>query len=408
MAEDIVFESAEGERILVERYVVNGRYEAPDEVQLDNIRIEDSLTGKPLLSIENMMLDEPGMAVITEKAWQDPSFELAQIAIDGLVVSLDSDALSEAWQALALDQGSGQLTVESIQGRSLSANAIGELEFSNMAMQGSNMAELGDVSLVMGLFRVEDAQGLQQEKFERIGALSLERLTLESDTLAASLALLTLDGNLSDGAASVQLEALELDLNRMIALAPPEERTQRRMVANVLTDGSGLLGMDADFTARWEEQASQSLLGGHAQISLRDALGLGLNMKLPVMLPEGVTPIDVLSNREPLDEAILLGGEAVLTVDDKGLLTRLVTLAATLEGTTEAQVLDVARTQAKGYGMVFGPKIEAVLMGGMALLEGHASQLIMSIVLPAESRLDTYTDDPLGLPELLSLEVEAR
>ena len=408
VAENLVFEGRDGERVLVERYVVHGDYGAPEEVQLENIRIEDSQTDEPLLSIENVTLDKPGVAVITDQAWEDPSFELAQFAIDGLVVSLNSDVADERWQALSLDQGAGQLTIESLQGKSLSASAIGVFEFSNMAMQANNTDELGDVSLVVGRFRVEDVKGLQQQELESIGALSLERLTMESDKMAASLALLNMDGDLNDGAASVQVESLELDLNRMIALAPPEERTQMRMVANVLTDGTGLLGMDADFIARWEDQTSQSLLGGDGQISLRDALGLHLNVELPVILPEGVTPIDILSDRMPLDSATLLGGEAVLTLDDHGLLTRLVTLAATLEGVTEEQVLEVARTQARGYGMMFGPKVEAVLMGGMALLEGRASQLIMSIVLPAESRLDAYANDPLGLPDLLSLEVETR
>ncbi|MFO7908520.1 MAG: hypothetical protein R6U42_00560, partial [Halomonas sp.] len=283
---------------------------------------------------------------------------------------------------------------------------IGELEFRNLAMQGNNMDELGDVSLVIGRLRVEDVQGLQQEELERIGAMSLERLSMDSDTFAASLASLNLDGDLSDGAAQVEMEALELDLDRMIALSPREERTQRRMVANVLTDGTGLLGMDADFMVRWEELANQSLLGGDGQILLRDALGVSLNVELPVQLPEGVTPVDVLSDRVTLDDATLLGGEAALTLDDHGLLTRLVTLAATLEGVTEEQILEVARTQARGYGMVFGSQIEAVLMGGMTLLEGGASQMIMRITLPDESRLNTYTDDPLGLPDLLSLEVE--
>ncbi|XKF16760.1 hypothetical protein LL947_06470 [Halomonas sp. BLK-85] len=406
VAEDIVFEGQDGQRILVERYSVNGDYDAPDDIQLENIRIEDNRIDKPLLSIESLMLAEPGMAVLTDQALQDPAFELAQFAIDGLVVSLDSEVAEEMWRELAMEQGTGQLTIESIQGASLSATAIGELEFRNLAMQGNNMDELGDVSLVIGRLRIEDVQGLQQEELERIGAMSLERLSMDSDTFAASLASLNLDGDLSDGAAQVEMEALELDLDRMIALSPREERTQRRMVANVLTDGTGLLGMDADFMVRWEELANQSLLGGDGQIFLRDALGVSLNVELPVQLPEGVTPVDVLSDRVTLDDATLLGGEATLTLDDHGLLTRLVTLAATLEGVTEEQILEVARTQARGYGMVFGSQIEAVLMGGMTLLEGGASQMIMRITLPDESRLNTYTDDPLGLPDLLSLEVE--
>lgn len=77
-------------------------------------------------------------------------------------------------------------------------------------------------------------QGLQREGFDHIGAMSLERLTLESDLMAASLASFNMDGDLSDGAAHVKMEALELDLKRMIALAPPEERTQAQGDDNVL------------------------------------------------------------------------------------------------------------------------------------------------------------------------------
>ena len=406
VAEDIVFKGQDGQRILVERYSVNGDYDAPDDIQLDNIRIEDNRVDKPVLSIESLMLTEPGMAVITDQALQHPSFELAQLAIEGLVVSLDSDVADELWRELAVEQGAGQLTIDSIQGKSLSANAIGELEFRNMAMQGTNIDELGDLSMLIGRFQVEEVQGLQQEGFDHTGVMSLERLTLESDLMAASMASFNMDGDLSDGAAHVQMEALELDLKRMIALAPPEERTQMRMLVNVLTDGTGLLGMDADVIAHWEEQATQSLLGGDGQISLRDALGVSLKVELPVKLPEGVTPVDALNDRATLDKSTLLGGEAEFTLDNQGLLTRLVTLAATFEGVTEEQILEVARTQAQGYGMMFGSQIEAMLMAGMALLEGNASQMTLRITLPDESRLETYAADPLGLPELLSLEVE--
>ena len=89
-----------------------------------------------------------------------------------------------------------------------------------------------------------------------------------------------------------------------------------------------------------------------AQMVAEDTVFEGQDgQRIPV---ERYSPVDVLSDRVTLDCATLLGGEAALTLDDHGLLTRFVTLAATLEGVTEEQILEVARTQAQGYGMVFG------------------------------------------------------
>lgn len=181
-----------------------------------------------------------------------------------------------------------------------------------------------------------------------------------------------------------------------------------RMFSNILTDGSGKLALDAHFAGHWEEQAHHSVLGGDGRIALNEALGLSLDLNLPMMLPDDVAPMDALRDTRLLETATLLGGDIALTLDDKGLLERLVILGATLEGVPETQIIEQARTQAQGFGMMLGPEIQSVLMGMVELIEGNASQLMLDIKLPAESNVQAYVEDPLGLPSQLSVQVETR
>lgn len=58
--------------------------------------------------------------------------------------------------------------------------------------------------------------------------------------------------------------------------------------------------------------------------------------------------------------------------------------------------------------MMFGPQVQAVLTGLVALMEGSAEELEVSVTLPGESRLESLADDPLALPDRLDMRVETR
>lgn len=407
-AEDIVYDSPEGERLKIERYIVIGNYDNPDEVRVEGIRVEDSLTELLLLSMDSAVFGEPGMAVFNDEAMQQAPLNIASLSIDNFTLDLDSELASDMLHDLGIHQAPGRLEIAEVRGKAISADALGMLEFSGVAMQGEDLGDLGSGSFIIDRVRFEDLRGMQGEQEEHLGAMLLENMAIESDVLVATLDRLRVDGDFKDGEGGVWIEALELDLNRMIALAPPSERTEMRMISNVLTDGSGKLVLDAHFEGRWDEQESHSVLGGDSRITIRDAMGLNFNYDLPVVLPKNATPMDALRDTRLLDAATLLGGDLALTLNDEGLLSRLVTLGATMEGISEAQLIEQARTQAKGFGMMFGPEAQSVMMGMVELLEGSASQLMLNITLPAESNLQTYAEDPLGLPGQLSLQVETR
>ncbi|WP_416137707.1 hypothetical protein ACM26W_14635 [Halomonas sp. HK25] len=316
-AEDLRFESHDGERLSVERYIVSGDYERPDEVTLEGIRLEAFLDEPAVMGIERVVLSDPGRAVPPR----------------------DEDALAEQW----------------------------------------------------------------------LGSLALSGLNLElSEGPVASLASLRLDGGLEDGSGGLWVEALELDLARMIDQAPADERTRLRMISNVLTDGSGQLRLDAAFDAEWEERDGHTRLASEGYIDLVDALHLAHAVTLPVLLPEGVNAAELFTDEALLETATLLGGDLRLTLGDRGLFPRLVTLGAAMGGVSEAQYMEQARTQAQGFGMMLGPQVQAFLSGLVELMEGSAETLELTVTLPAESRLDGLADDPLALPERLDLHVETR
>ncbi len=408
-AHDIRFETPEGERLVIDRYVVSGDYDRPDEVTLEGLRIEDALTDFTLMSAERIVLGEPSRAVF---AWDDAlsaeAVRIGSLAIDGIVLDLASELAEDLLHGTPLHTGQGRLTIDSVRGKSLSGEAIERFELAGVAGTLSDVDELGSASFTLASLRLEGLTGLDSNGDEQLAKLELRDLDVLTDALVATLARLDVDGDFSDGKGGVQVESLFLDLARMIALAPEEERTQLRMVSNVLTGGSGELMLDAALLGNWQAQGDHGVLVSDSHVTVRDALRLAFDVSLPLVLPEGVTPADLFADLEWLEEATLLGGDLRLNLADRGLFARLATLGAAFEGVTEAQYIEQARTQAQGFGMMFGPEVRALLLGMVSLLEGTAEELELRLTLPPESDLASYLDDPLGLPGRLNVSVETR
>ncbi|WP_238984370.1 hypothetical protein [Billgrantia kenyensis] len=408
-AEDIVFETLEGERLRIDRYTVSGDYDAPDEVTLEGIRIEDSLTELTLMSMENMVLGEPSRAVFPFHDDLAPEeVSVGSLAVDDIVIELASELAEELFFGTPLQAGQGRMTIDQVRGESLSHAAIGLLEISGVAGTFDELDEFGSGSFSLASLRLEGLTGIDSEGEEKLASLVLDDLAVDASGLVGSLALLDVDGDFDDGKGGVRLEGLHVDLARMIELAPEDERTELRMASNVLTGGSGELRLDAAFLGSWQEEGEHSVLVSDSQINVHDALRLLLDINLPVMMPPGVAPGDAFADMAWLQDATLLGGDIRLNLADQGLFPRLATLGASLEGITEAQYVEQARTQAQGFGMMFGPEIQAVLVGLVDLLEGAAEELEVHVTLPSESSVTSYMNDPLGVPSQLSFKVETR
>lgn len=417
-AEALVFDSAEGERLLIERYVVSGDYDSPDEVTVEGVRLEDGLTELALLEIDQLVFGEPSRAVLPlgdHTALEEVT--LGSLAIDGIVLDLTSRATEALFADTPLSQGEGRMTVDQVRGEALSRDAIGWLEITGVDGVGQNLDELGDGSFSLASLRLEGLTGLDEEGAEELESLRLEELAIDSDRLVGSLAAIVMTSDLAERRGEMELDDFRLDLARMIELAPEEERTQLRMVSNVLTDGSGELRLDAAFNSQWRDEAQdgsqvdsqeQGVLNSSGTINLHEALALALMAELPMRLPEGVDPTELFGNDRLLNEVTLLGGELELSVGDEGLFGRMITLGAAMQGVSEDVYLEQARTQAQGFGMMFGPRVQALLEGLVALAEGAASELVINATLPANSRFDTMAEDPLALPEQLDLRVDTR
>jgi len=408
-AEDVVFLGEEGERLIIDRYVVSGDYDSPDEVTLEGVRLEDSLSELALLQVERLVLGEPSRAVFPlDDSLAPEDVRIGSLAIDDITLDLASNLAEKLFHDASPHDGQGRVTIARVRGESLSHAAIGRLELSDVAGTGENLGELGAGSFTLGSLALEGLEGADREGEERLDALVLADFAIDSERLVGSLDRLSVDGDFSDGQGGVEIDDFQADLARMIELAPEEERTQLRMASNVLTDGSGQLRLDAAFLGDWEAGDDHSLITSDSQVVVHEALRLLFDVSLPVVLPDGVAPEAVFTDAELLEEATLLGGEIQLTLAEQGLFGRLATLGAAMEGASETQYLEQARTQAEGFGMMFGPEVQQFFLGLVALAEGAAEEVELTVTLPAESQVGTYTDDPLALPDKLSLTVEMR
>ncbi|TFH85007.1 hypothetical protein EQG41_19460 [Billgrantia azerbaijanica] len=408
-AEEVVFRGEEGERLSIARYVVSGDYDSPDEVTLEGVRLEDDLSELALVEVERIVLGEPSRAVFPlDDSLAPQDVRIGSLAIDDITLDLASELAEKLFHDASLDDAQGRMTIARVRGESLSHEAIGSLEITDVAGTGENLGDVGAGSFSLAALAFEGLTGIDREGEERLEAFELRDFTVDSDRLVGGLERLSVDGDFTDGEGGVRLEAFHADLARMIELAPEEERAQLRMASNALTDGSGELRLDAAFLGSWEASDDHSLITSDSQVAVHDALRLLLDVSLPMVLPDGVAPEAVFMDDELLEGAMLLGGEIHLTLAEQGLFGRLATLGAAKEGISEAQYLEQAKTQAEGFGMMFGPEVQQFFLGLVALAEGTAEEVELTITLPAESKVATYTDDPLALSDKLSLSVETR
>ncbi|MDR9440310.1 MAG: hypothetical protein RI841_12595 [Halomonas sp.] len=408
-AEEVVFHGQEGERLMIDRYVVSGDYDSPDEVTLEGLRLEDDVSELALVEIERIVLGEPSRAVFPfDDSLTPQDVRIATLAIDDIILDLSSELARDVFDDAELDDALGRMTIARVRGEGLSHTAIERFEIADVSGMGENLGEFGAGSFTLASLVLEGLHGLDDEEEQRLDALVLSDLVVDAERLVGRLARLSVDGDFSDGQGGVVIDDFQADLARMIALAPEEERAQLRMASNVLTDGSGDLRVDVALLGNWEEGETQSLITSDSHITIHDALKLLVDVELPVVLPEGVTPAAVFADDDVLEVATLLGGNLRLTLNEQGLFGRMATLGAAMEGITESQYLEQARTQAEGFGMMFGPQAQQFLLGLVSLAEGAADELEVAVTLPAESNLETYTGDPMALPERLEMRVETR
>ncbi|MBS9402899.1 hypothetical protein KG088_04590 [Halomonas sp. TRM85114] len=410
-AEAIRFESESGERLLLERYEVRGNYDSPDSVHLEGLSVLDELTQLPLLEAERIVMEQPSRAVFPfHESLHSDEVSVGELQVDNLSADMSTEAARRYLDDGLDAQGSGRLEIESLHGVELTPSTIGRLELSGIAGHGDGGDGLGTGRFTVASLVMEGLAGLDQEGEERFESLELRELDVESDHLVASLERLLADGSVAQGG-EMRLDALALDLARMIELAPAEERTRLRMVSNVLTDGSGELLMDALFSGHWETDNGETLLLSDSHIDVDNAFRWNLDVDLPVRLPEGVEPERYLAGIEGLDDLeglTILGGEITNVLSNQGLFGRLAPIMAATQGVSEADFIAQARTQAQGFGMMLGPEIGAVLTGLVDMMDGRASELEIRLTLPPDSEIDALSADPLGLPSKLSMQVETR
>ncbi|RTR07163.1 hypothetical protein [Halomonas nitroreducens] len=409
-AENLVIVGDNGDRLRLDRYTVEGDYDRPDEVVMEGLRFEARDDEPGVISAERLVVGEPSRSLLAlHDLPRDGELAAAELTIDGLEMSRETPRTRvEGGKEVFLGTATGRLAIDHLYATELSRQAVGRLEMTGITGSGEQLEDIGDGHFSLASVSLAGLRGLDREEERSLERLELSDLSIEAERLVATLERLRVDGDMTDGGGGMWLESLELDLARMIELAPEAEQTQLRMASNVLTGGSGRLTVDAAFDGEWQTVGPKSLLTGESRITAGDAFRWTIDTELPVRLPEGVEPSAYLAEMDSLEGVTLLGGEIETTLTELGLFGRMPAVMAASRGVSEADFLAQARTQAKGFGTMLGAEFGAILDGVVDMMEGKASELVIHLSLPAETGMDKLADDPLMLPSKLSMQVETR
>ncbi|OBX34301.1 hypothetical protein A8U91_03354 [Halomonas elongata] len=379
---------------------------------LEGLRVteeEDGQTGT--ITAHRLVVVEPSRPVLSPRGVLADGLEAAELTAEELVIARSGRTVLDTAGEAPRSVTNPRLTVERLHVRDLAPDTIGSLEATDIAGSGEAFGEIGDGEFTLGALNIEGLHDLKSQTEARADRVELKNLDIEAQRLVATLERLLVDGDMADGAGGLWLESLDLDLARMIELAPAEKRTRLRMMSNVLTGGNGRLTLDAAFDGQWKSlDDSRAMLLGESRVTADDAFRWTFDSETPVRLPEGADPSTYFAEVNGLDDVTLLGGEVETTLTDLGLFGRLPAVIATSQGMSEEEFMAQARTQAKGLGSLFGPEF-ATLFGGLVdMMEGKASELVVHFTLPEgdEQELDALADDPLVLPSKLSMQVHTR
>ena len=410
-ADNIEYVSEQGERLRIDRYVVEGDYDDPDQVLMEGIRMADEQGDEAgTIEVQRLVATGPSRSVLSLEDWLT-DLEAEQMVVEGLSVERRGSVVFDDTTQPARTLRNPRLAIENLELESLSPQHIGSLVARNISGSAEAIEDLGDGEFSLASLDLQGLHDLNSQQEARADRVELEDLDISAEGLSTTLERLLIDSDMTDGAGGLWLESMNLDLARMIELAPADERTRLRMMSNVLTGGSGQLTLDAAFDGQWEDEGdNRALLISESRVTAGEAFRWTFDSETPARMPEGVEPASYLTRLDRLDEVTLLGGEVETTLTDLGLFGRLPAIIATTQGMSEADFLAQARTQAKGLGSMFGPEAARLLGGLVDMMEGKASELIVHLSLPegGEHEVESLANDPLVLPSKLDMKVQTR
>lgn len=401
-AEQVRLVDEEGGTTTIGKYIVKGDYEDPDEVILEGVNmVQDQAT----LTMERMTFTSPGQAVLDlEDLPYTAENPLKGMSLKGLVLDQSQGAVD---LDLPFGVAGGRIELDELSASDLSEQAIGSLTLSGLSATSDDFGDIGAGTIVLPSLTFSGLTGIDTDK-PTVDSFELKDLDITTDKLVMTLGHLVSEGDLADGKFSGNMEALSLNLGKMIELAPVDERTNLRMLSNVLTGGSGQLDLDAKMDGSWRAQGANGQLDSQFEMTATDALRFGLDAGIPLTLPKGAEPAEYFANLEDWTELDTQGGDMTLTLSNLGAFERIAPVAATLMGVSENEWLEQIRTQAKGMSTMMGPEIGAVLSGLVQMMDGKAKDMTVSLALPPSAEAPKLAQDPLGLPAAMQMQVNVK
>lgn len=400
IAEDVEVVHANGDVLTLERYSVEGDYQAPANVLIDAIAISEAGKAQPLLTIASLVLREPSQAVLSVSDLDLSVFSLAGVSARDISLQLDDDVAAAFFEGFSDAPLEGAIHLDALTLEALTSHSIELVDMQGLSA-ALNQDESGiAAALTLDNLRVEQLVGLDTPGTESVEHVELNGFSLAGDSWDILFDRLWVEGSSYIGEAG--FEGLQLDVAELINLMPSTQRRELQSLSNVLTGGTGQLSAHGYSQSRWEEGATNRLLA-EGRYTFSGAAEVDYTMDIPMTLPKDVTVEQAMQQPDVFERVIFHGGDIMVAYSDEGMLPRLATEVAARDDMTEDQTIAHAWSQAQYLSPRMGPQMTKLIFGLIDIMAGNAEKLVVNVGLPTPFSLNHFIMSPLRYSEQLNI-----
>jgi hypothetical protein len=406
VAENIAITYANGHVFTIERYLVEGDYDRPDNVVIDGMAVSEAGDSIPFLSVASIELPNASQAVPSMDEMSAPDMVLEALNARDITVNLPGEAADTFLSELDSPPFEGQLHIETLTLEEVSSSTIGLFDIQGVSADFNDLKN--DISSVFSLanLRVEQLTGIDTPGEESVEHAALNGMNLSGDGWSVALDNAWVEGNSYMGDAG--FEGAFFDIGGLLPLLPLEQRQGFETFSKVLTGGSGQLQAEGRSHSRWEEEEETDRLISDGYLRLSGAAGIEYSLDLPISLPKSVSIEQAMQTPELFESATLHGGEVVVAYSDEGLLPRLTTEIAANESISEAQAISMAMGQVRQLGPSLGLQITKLMTGMVDIMAGHSQALTVNVALPDPFTFNQFMMNPMRSTERFTLTFELK
>ncbi|WP_252107279.1 MULTISPECIES: hypothetical protein [unclassified Halomonas] len=399
VAEDIAAQRPDGTSVSIGRYTVEGDYDAPAAISLQDVVLNDPAIGEDGVTLETLRIVHPEHAVRFLSVLDEPDFRFDDIEATGFRMSVPNQSFGDgpfnvSAQNIVIDalraSGVTQQGVEQLNAHGIESHII-------LDSQSGSATELSIETLGLQDFE------WPSQHVDHMGNFEVGQMQLDSELWHVGFDRLWLDGDPFDGAMGVY--GGFADLRPWLEQLPAREGEQLSMVYNAFVGERDQLHFSIEHHSSLGE-GNKRVLDTAGNILIPGAGRVEYDLGARLQLADGIEPNFVLDDNQYLDLAQINGGNASLTYDDEGLLPRILQLLSDSLGISTEEALRLHRRDFMLIAEEAAPGIDEILLAMLTLMQEDAERMTIDMIFPKGILVSEWLMGPHYWNERYDISVE--